>query len=536
MDEHTGFGTHGEQTAADEERLIRGADLVLATSRKLEERLEAPPPRRPACPERRRRAPLRAPAVARLEPAVHAAASGDRLLRSDLGLVRRGGRPRSRETPPGLVLRARRRYARCGPLRARRPPERSTGGRGPVCRAAVLARGVRRLHDPFPAHAPDRGHQSRQDLRVFRDGQAGRRAKSPRARALRRRDRALRHIRGVRESARARGQGGRRARSRGRPPARHRAGEHVAGPLRGPAREIRKTSRSRAAGGGGHRVLRSGGGRRGAAGERDPAPRRRHPRARRRDRVSEGGGRGPREAARGPRASPCLRDGDPEAREGYADPESRSGARRVPDARRGAGRAPPDGPRGARALGALASGADPPGPHGAAGRSRIRAPRPRARDRPGNPALRARPQDDSSSAGPVPSPHARARRAAREAREAAGRRDPGCRPPGRGRQAALRPSRRHRLFDHRLGLPLPAPAAARDAVRPPRPPRPLSLDDPVPGARGPRLGSGPESRERRRAPHPLPTAARHLSRPAGRRRPGRPDGVVRDSRAGSRDR
>ena len=40
MDEHTGFGTHGEQTAADEERLIRGADLVLATSRKLEERLK----------------------------------------------------------------------------------------------------------------------------------------------------------------------------------------------------------------------------------------------------------------------------------------------------------------------------------------------------------------------------------------------------------------------------------------------------------------------------------------------------------------
>ena len=72
MDEHTGFGTHGEQTAADEERLIRGADLVLATSRKLRGALEASPSRRPACSERRRRAPLRAPAVAGLEPAVHA--------------------------------------------------------------------------------------------------------------------------------------------------------------------------------------------------------------------------------------------------------------------------------------------------------------------------------------------------------------------------------------------------------------------------------------------------------------------------------
>ncbi len=38
MDEHTGFGTHGPQTAADEERLIGEADLVVATSRKLEER------------------------------------------------------------------------------------------------------------------------------------------------------------------------------------------------------------------------------------------------------------------------------------------------------------------------------------------------------------------------------------------------------------------------------------------------------------------------------------------------------------------
>ena len=39
MDEHTGFGTHGPQTAADEERLIGEADLVLVTSRLLEERI-----------------------------------------------------------------------------------------------------------------------------------------------------------------------------------------------------------------------------------------------------------------------------------------------------------------------------------------------------------------------------------------------------------------------------------------------------------------------------------------------------------------
>ena len=45
---------------------------------------------------------------------------------------------------------------------------------------------------------------------------------------------------------------------------------------------------------------------------------------------------------------------------------------------------------------------------------------------------------------------------------------------------ARRPLRRRRLLDHRLGLPLPAPAAARDPVRPPRPPRLLPLDDAVP--------------------------------------------------------
>ena len=39
MDEHTGFGTHGPHTAAGEDRLIREADLVLVTSRKLEDRV-----------------------------------------------------------------------------------------------------------------------------------------------------------------------------------------------------------------------------------------------------------------------------------------------------------------------------------------------------------------------------------------------------------------------------------------------------------------------------------------------------------------
>ena len=39
MDEHTGFGTHGPQTARDEERLLRDSDLVLVTSRTLLERI-----------------------------------------------------------------------------------------------------------------------------------------------------------------------------------------------------------------------------------------------------------------------------------------------------------------------------------------------------------------------------------------------------------------------------------------------------------------------------------------------------------------
>ena len=39
MDEHMGFGTHGEGTAADERRLISEADLVAATSRPLLEKV-----------------------------------------------------------------------------------------------------------------------------------------------------------------------------------------------------------------------------------------------------------------------------------------------------------------------------------------------------------------------------------------------------------------------------------------------------------------------------------------------------------------
>ena len=39
MDEHTGFGTHGEDTAADERHLISEADLVVATSRPLLEKV-----------------------------------------------------------------------------------------------------------------------------------------------------------------------------------------------------------------------------------------------------------------------------------------------------------------------------------------------------------------------------------------------------------------------------------------------------------------------------------------------------------------
>jgi len=41
LDEHSGFGTHGPGTAEDERRLIAGADLVLATSARLLERIRA---------------------------------------------------------------------------------------------------------------------------------------------------------------------------------------------------------------------------------------------------------------------------------------------------------------------------------------------------------------------------------------------------------------------------------------------------------------------------------------------------------------
>ncbi|HYX22211.1 MAG TPA: glycosyl transferase family 2, partial [Thermoanaerobaculia bacterium] len=39
MDEHTGFGTHGASTEEDERRLVSEADLVLATSRRLSDKL-----------------------------------------------------------------------------------------------------------------------------------------------------------------------------------------------------------------------------------------------------------------------------------------------------------------------------------------------------------------------------------------------------------------------------------------------------------------------------------------------------------------
>src|SRR5262249_4717970 len=39
LDEHTGFGTHGPSTAAEEARLIAESDLLLATSRMLFDRL-----------------------------------------------------------------------------------------------------------------------------------------------------------------------------------------------------------------------------------------------------------------------------------------------------------------------------------------------------------------------------------------------------------------------------------------------------------------------------------------------------------------
>ena len=95
MDEHTGFGTHGRGHGRGRAAAVAGADLVLATSRPLFEKIRRP--RRTPCGSRTPPTPSASrPAVARREPARGAAAPGDRLLRRDRGVVRRGGGRRGR--------------------------------------------------------------------------------------------------------------------------------------------------------------------------------------------------------------------------------------------------------------------------------------------------------------------------------------------------------------------------------------------------------------------------------------------------------
>ncbi len=111
--------------------------------------------------------------------------------------------------------------------------------------------------------------------------------------------------------------------------------------------------------------------------------------------------------------------------------------------------------------------------------------------------------------------------------------DPGQRGahPERRPGQAVRPLRRGRLLDHRLGFPVPATPAARHAVRPARPSGLLSLDDAVPGAGRPGLGPDPEGGERRRAPPPLAPRPRHLLRPSRPRGPRHARGLLRGARA-----
>ena len=192
MDEHTGFGTHGENTAADERRLIdrgrpRRRDLASAP------REGAPDPLgRPRAAQRRRRRALRGAAGALLESALAPAAAGHRLLRRDRGVVRRRVGGRSLAPPSRVVVRAGRRRVGRLARSARGATQRAPLRRGAVRRAARVRRRFRRLHDPVRAHAADRGDQPGQALRVPRDGQAHRRAATAGNRAVRRGRRPLR--------------------------------------------------------------------------------------------------------------------------------------------------------------------------------------------------------------------------------------------------------------------------------------------------------------------------------------------------------
>ncbi len=109
------------------------------------------------------------------------------------------------------------------------PAQRAPPRRGALREPARAPRGVRRVHDPVPPDAADRGDQPGQALRVLRHRKADRGAAAARDRAVRgsRGRRALRHAGAVRRGARARadapaGRGGGWPRGDGRSPARTR--------------------------------------------------------------------------------------------------------------------------------------------------------------------------------------------------------------------------------------------------------------------------------------------------------------------------
>ena len=108
---------------------------------------------------------------------------------------RPGSTPRPwrwRPQASGLDRSSCRRHEAAPPREPRGPAERPPVRRGALRGAARLRRRLRRLHDPVRADAADRGDQPGQALRVPRHRQAHRRPAAARARALRRRRRALR--------------------------------------------------------------------------------------------------------------------------------------------------------------------------------------------------------------------------------------------------------------------------------------------------------------------------------------------------------
>ncbi len=475
------------------------------------------PRRRPAPPECGRRGPFREPAAALHGPAREARAPGRRLLRRHRFLVRRRSGRAGGPPPPGLVVRPRRRHAGRVARKPGGPAERAPFRRGAVREAARVRGRLRRLHDPVRAHAADRGDQPREALRVPRHGQARRRAAPARARAFRGRHRALRHGGGVHRRARVPRPGRGRGGARGPAPP-DRAGQHVAGAVRNAERPDRGPAASRARCRGARRPGPGRGRRDCGARPGDPPPRRRRARAEGRNRVPPRRGRRARADHR--------REGRASRRAGERDrsrgERARSRTRRVGGARP----TPRSGARGARALGKIpprAASEDRGSPANRRGQAHGA----------GDTALHRGIASAPALAGAPPSP-GRARCPCRRARAArCGQRAVGPahhRCPSDGARGSLR---RHRLLDHRLGLPVPTPAAAGDPVREKRPPRLLSLDDAVSFARRPRLGPGAQGRAGGGAAAARAALARCLRGPARRRRRGRSRRVLRSPRGRS---